>query len=322
MASNPHPSAPVSPELAHIVLELVDHVDVLLAYWDANQVCRFANRAYIEWFGKGRDELLGMTMEQLLGPLYPKNLPYILGALRGGQTQIFEREIPSPDGKTRHSLATYTPDIVAGQIRGMFVYVADVSPLKLLQAELEAARAEAEHLATHDFLTGLPNRVLLLDRFKLALALARRKEQMAAVITMDVDNFKEINDSHGHPAGDQLLVEIGARLTKTLRESDTVTRLGGDEFLLLAPEVETHLQVEIMAERILDAMERPFTLGAAEAVAEPAARVSCTFSVGIALYDQDGQTAEALMANSDRALYAAKQQGKNRYVFYGEPPQA
>ena len=198
----------------------------------------------------------------------------------------------------------------------MFVHVADVTPLKLLQRELEAARARAEHLATHDFLTGLPNRVLLLDRFKQALALAKRKEQMAAVITMDVDNFKETNDTHGHAAGDQLLIEIAARLTRTLRESDTVTRLGGDEFLLLAPEIETRLQVEIMAERILDAMERPFALTTATA------EVACTFSLGIALFDQDGQTAEALMASSDRALAAAKQQGKNCYVFCGDAGKA
>ena len=288
----------------------VDDVDVPLAYWDANQVCRFANRAYVEWFGKGRGELLGMTLEQLLGPLYPINLPNILGALQGGQTQIFEREIPSPDGKTRQSLTTYAPDIVSGRIMGMFVHVADVTPLKRLQLELDAAKAQAEHLATHDFLTGLPNRLLLMDRFRQALALARRKEQMAAVVTMDVDNFKAINDSYGHAAGDQLLIEIAARLTRTLRESDTVTRLGGDEFLLLAPEIETHLQVEIMAERILDAMERPFALAPAE--------VTCTCSLGIALYDQDGLTAEALMDNSDRALYTAKQQGKNQFAFHGE----
>ena len=147
MASNSRPPASISPERSQIVLDLVDHLDVLLAYWDANQVCRFANRAYMEWFGQGRGELLGMTMEQLLGPLYPKNLPYILGALRDGQTQVFEREIPSADGKTRHSLATYSPDIVDGQIRGMFIHVADVTPLKLLQRELEAAKERAENQA-------------------------------------------------------------------------------------------------------------------------------------------------------------------------------
>lgn len=312
MASNSRPPASISPERSQIVLDLVDHLDVLLAYWDANQVCRFANRACMEWFGQGRGELLGMTMEQLLGPLYPKNLPYILGALRDGQTQVFEREIPSADGKTRHSLATYSPDIVDGQIRGMFIHVADVTPLKLLQRELEAAKERAEMLATHDFLTGLPNRVLLVDRFQQALALARRKEQMAAVITLDVDDFKVINDTYGHAAGDQLLIEIAARLTRTLRASDTVTRLGGDEFLLLAPEIDNHVQVEIMAERIQDAMWPPFELG-------PAA-VPCTFSLGIALFAQDGTTADELIANSERALYAAKQQGKNGFAFYGEPP--
>jgi diguanylate cyclase (GGDEF)-like protein/PAS domain S-box-containing protein len=311
MASNSDDAERAGGPALDIVLNLVDNLDVLLAYWDSRQVCVFANRAYIEWFGKSRQQAVGLTMEQLLGPaLYAKNLPYILGALRDGQTQIFEREIASADGKTRHSLATYTPHIVAGRVVGMYVHVADVTPLKLLQRELESAKSQAEHLATHDFLTGLPNRVLLLDRFQQALALARRKEQMAAVISLDVDDFKGINDAFGHAAGDQLLVETAARLTKTLRASDTVTRLGGDEFLLLAPEIATRLQVEIMAERILDAMWRPFALG-------PAA-VECTVSAGIALFDQDGATADELIANSDSALYAAKQQGKNRYAFYGD----
>ena len=313
MATNSDDAQRAAAPPLDIVLDLVDNLDARLAYWDNRQVCLFANRACCESFGKARAQAVGLTMEQLLGPrLYAQNQPYILGALRDGQTQTFERESPSADGQTRHSLTTYTPHIVAGQVAGMFVHDADVTPLKRLQHELETARAQAEHLATHDFLTGLPNRVLLLDRFGQALALARRKEQMAAVISLDVDDFKGLNDAFGHAAGDQLLIELAARLTKTLRASDTVTRLGGDEFLLLAPEIDNRRQVEIMAERILDAMWRPFALG-------PAA-VECTVSAGIALFDQDGATPDELIAHSDSALYAAKKQGKNRYAFYGDAP--
>lgn len=306
MKSNPRDHHPGTKEIPEIVLNLVDHLDALAAYWDINKVCVFANIAYRDWLGKTREEAVGLTMEELLGPLYPKNLPYILAAYEG-QVQVFEREIPTPEGRIRYSLVTYTPHIVDGQVQGMFVHAADVTPLKKLERELQAAKAKAEELATHDFLTGLPNRVLLPDRITQALALAKRKHQMVAVLSLDIDDFKKVNDTYGHGAGDQLLVEIATRTKSSLRESDTVTRMGGDEFLLLAPEIESVAQAEAMAGRILETVMQPFQLGSAT--------ISPTLSLGIALYPHHGTTPEALIANSDRALYVAKNLSKNRYAF-------
>ncbi|MGZ3899658.1 MAG: ATP-binding protein [Bacteroidia bacterium] len=117
-------------------LMVTDHISAMLAYWDKNLICRFANSAYVEWFGKKKEDMVDkITIKELLGPLYEKNLPYILGALKG-ERQTFEREIPLPLGTTRHSLANYYPDIVDGEVRGFVVHVADVTPLKLLEAEL------------------------------------------------------------------------------------------------------------------------------------------------------------------------------------------
>lgn len=117
-------------------LKVADHVTAMLAYWDSNLICRFANAAYREWFGKTREEMINkMTLPQLIGPLYEKNLPYILGALQG-KPQQFEREIITPAGDVRHSLANYLPDIVNGEVKGFFVHVADISQLKLLEKEL------------------------------------------------------------------------------------------------------------------------------------------------------------------------------------------
>lgn len=275
-------------------------------YWDINQVCVFANNAYRGWFGKTRQELIGMTMEELLGPIYPKNLPYIRAAF-AGEIQVFEREIPAPDGRIRYSLATYTPHIVEGQVRGIFVHVADVTPLKKLEQELRTAKAEAEKLATHDFLTGLPNRVLLLDRVSQALVLAKRTHGRVAVLSVDVDDFKKINDTLGHAAGDRFLIEIATRLKTSLRELDSVTRMGGDEFLLLVPEIGSFAQIETMASRILELIRAPLELDSA--ILTP------TCSLGIALSTPESTTPETLIENSDRALYAAKKLGKNRYAF-------
>ena len=296
--------------IPEIVLSLVDHLDAMLAYWDINQVCVFANNAYRDWFGKTREQILGFTLSELLGPLYPRNLPYIQAAY-AGQKQVFEREITTPDGRVRHSLATYTPHIVDGTVRGIFVHVADVTPLKLLEHELKAANAKAELLATHDFLTGLPNRVLWQDRITQALALARRQNEMLAVLTVDIDDFKNINYTFGHSEGDRLLVEVASRMKNTMRDVDTVARFGGDEFIVLIPDIDSESQVEVVADRLLASLRRPLALGSGT--------IETACSLGIALYPAHGTTLEALMVNSDRALYAAKKRGKSCYAFFEYP---
>lgn len=133
-----------SDAVAYHALRVADNVPAMLAYWDANEVCLFANDAYRTWFGKSRSEVVGSTMRELLGPIYELNLPHIRGAL-AGQVQVFERTIPNPDGSgTRESLATYTPDLIDGTVRGFFVQVADVTALKRLQREHQRVIGELE----------------------------------------------------------------------------------------------------------------------------------------------------------------------------------
>ncbi len=142
-----------------LALLVCDHISAMLAYWDKNLLCRFANAAYLEWFGKSKEEMIDkMTIDQLLGPLYQLNLPYITGALEG-KTQTFEREIPVPTGGIRYSIANYYPDIVNGEVKGFVVHVADITPVKLLEKELirlkqlEAKNKELEqftYIASHD----------------------------------------------------------------------------------------------------------------------------------------------------------------------------
>ncbi|MDF2771649.1 MAG: diguanylate cyclase protein [Geminicoccaceae bacterium] len=145
MTDSLNDKAPESADLAHLALSVVDHVPAMLAYWNTEQVCRFANEAYRSWFGKSRAQVVGSTMRELLGPIYELNLPYIRGAL-AGQAQIFERTIPGPDGVIRESLATYLPDITDGVVRGFFVHVADVTAMKKLERELAAALREVRTL--------------------------------------------------------------------------------------------------------------------------------------------------------------------------------
>ena len=284
-------------DLGDFALRVVDKISAVVGYWDTCQTCRFANEAYREWFGKSRDEVIGISSRDLLGPLYPLNLPHILGALNG-QVQEFEREIPLPDGSVRYSLTTYTPDIVNGITVGFFAHVADITPIKMIERELRAAKERAEALATHDFLTGLPNRVLFAERFASALATAKRYKRPLVLMMADLDEFKTVNDRFGHPEGDRLLIAVAERISAVLRESDTLARFGGDEFTVLAPEVETMDDATHLVRRIAESVETPYLC--------QYGTVTPSLSMGIALYPNDGLSQEALIAAADHAMYEAK----------------
>ena len=278
----------------------------MLGYWDRNLRCQFANAAYQTWFGRTREEVIGIEMKELLGPLFELNLPHIQGALRG-QVQVFEREIPLPDGTFRQSLAAYYPDIVNGEVVGFSVQVADVSRLKELERQLTAAKLEAEKLATHDFLTGLPNRVRLADTVSSAIARARRSGGFCGIALIDFDRFKEINDTLGHEAGDAFLREAASRMKHALRSTDTVIRLGGDEFILVVSDLENQDDLNTAVERVVEEISQPWEFR--EAMLKPSA------SCGVAAYPAQGESLETLMQAADEAMYMAKGQGKSRIVF-------
>ena len=286
-----------------LLVDLVHHLDAMLAYWDADQRCRFANRAYTDWFGRGQHELIGISLKELLGPIYEMNRPHIEAAYRG-ERQVFERAIPWPDGSgVRHSLATYIPRVIDGQVLGIFVHVADVEPLKRLERELEAARDAAQSLALHDVLTGLPNRRLLQERLAEAMLRSKRTQELLYVLSIDVDDFKSVNDTYGHAGGDTCLIKIAARIKSCLREYDTVARIGGDEFLVLVGGVPAGEKIETLVERILQSSGEPISLD--NGILRP------RISIGVAQFPMHGQSADEVMNASDRALYAAKNAGRS-----------
>ncbi len=166
-------------------------------------------------------------------------------------------------------------------------------------------------LAYHDTLTGLPNRRLLDDRLHLAIAQAARRKQRLAVMVVDLDNFKIINDSAGHAVGDLVLVSVARRLQAAIRASDTVARLGGDEFVVILPDIETE-SASLVAEKITSSLAAPVDAGGRHYMLGG--------SVGLALYPEDGTTARALLAKADAAMYQAKRQGGGRHVAHGESP--
>lgn len=180
-----------------------------------------------------------------------------------------------------------------------------------LMQQLQKQEEHLRFMAQHDPLTGLPNRTSMQQRLALAMELAKRNRKKVAVMMVDLDEFKRINDTRGHPAGDQALVQLAARLRTSVRGSDTVARYGGDEFVILAGELDRAADAGMVAEKVADMIQVPLSIeGGLE-------KVSC--SIGISVFPDDAEQGEALIALADKAMYASKAVKGKRYAFFGAP---
>jgi len=416
----------VSAELAkseRFVRAVADAMPGMIAYWDLQQQCHFANKPYANWRKKSPHELIGMPMATALGQqLYQQNLARIEGVLRG-QNQEFEREQELPDGSVSHTLVNYIADKDPnGAVTGFFSLVTDITRLReaaaairlsasvfeatteailvmdtqakvvmvnpaftaltgypahevvggdagllrsdrhdtafyasilfhlrtkklwrgevwtrrkngtvfLGQLSLSAIADEAgnivqyvgvcsditarwdteqqvRYMAFHDGLTGLPNRTLLMERLGQLVAMAGRESRRVALLFLDLDGFKNVNDTWGHDVGDQVLKTIANRLHGLLRSSDTVARLGGDEFVLMLDNPESHESVALIGERVIATVNEPMQFDAIS--------VRVGTSIGIAIHQNRDESADALIKRADEAMYAAKAGGKNMCCF-------
>jgi diguanylate cyclase (GGDEF)-like protein/PAS domain S-box-containing protein len=197
-----------------------------------------------------------------------------------------------------------------GQATGAVIVFRDVSAARAMVKQIA-------HMAEHDFLTGLPNRMLLSDRIGQAIAMAPRHSKKAALLFLDLDGFKQINDSFGHLVGDKLLQSVANRLQGSVRRTDTVCRFGGDEFVILLSEVQRIDDVATLARLILESVAKPHPIDGHS--------LRVTGSLGVSLYPDDGADAASLLENADAAMYQAKEKGRKDYKFYVPPlnaPQA
>lgn len=406
---------------------ITDAVPGLVAYWDKDLRCRFANSSHAAWYGRAHGSLIGAHMREVMGPeLFERKRPHVEAAL-AGQRLSFETGVQDAQGAVRHHLNHYLPDHDAtGQVLGLFVLSVDVSELKTAEAELRLAesvvRSTAEgiavtddnncflsvnpaftritgyqphevlglsahllrsghhkdayyrtvqsalqregfwqgeswvrrkngdvflasrtvtripqdgdrpprfvtvfyditerwrndermrHLALHDPLTDLPNRTLLNERLQQLMDLTAREPRRLAVLFLDLDGFKAVNDQMGHGAGDRLLQQVAQRLLQLIRRSDTVARLGGDEFVVLLDNPRDADEINTVAQRVVDAIAEPLRLDGHT--------VRIGASVGIACFPGDADSRDDLLSCADRALYTAKGSGKGTYRFWSAP---
>ncbi|MCL5025635.1 MAG: diguanylate cyclase [Chloroflexi bacterium] len=277
---------------------VVESIDDAITVKDTEGLYIEVNSAMVHRLGLQRGKILGKTARDL----YSEDVANRIIAddrrvFETGKPLDSEYEIPTPSGpRFSHTRKAVLRD-EGGNVTGLVTVSRDIS-------ERKRTEEQVKWFAYHDALTGLPNRLLFTDRLKVAFAQAKRKSRRLAVMFIDLDNFKEINDSLGHETGDKVLQWVAERLVGQLRSSDTVARMGGDEFVILLPEVDSIADAQRATKRILEAVQEPFV------ISDRCLRV--TTSIGIALYPDDTSDAEDLVKKADRAMYEAKNQGGNR----------
>ncbi len=269
-----------------------------------DRACRrsYVNPAFGALVEGGVAALLGKTPAQFPGgpntAVYESRISEVFAT---GQEAEFELTWTGHKGKEICSLIRLTPERDAsGAVVSVLGVGRDIT-------DLNTFRQQIHHMAFHDVLTALPNRALFNDRLQQVLSEASRHERQAGVMMLDLDHFKSINDTLGHAAGDQLLIEAAMRLSGCIRSQDTVARMGGDEFAILLPSIRSRDDLSQVARKILQALTRPFVLENRE--------MNISGSLGIAVFPQDHHEAGGLMKQADAAMYQAKQAGRNSFRF-------
>jgi diguanylate cyclase (GGDEF)-like protein/PAS domain S-box-containing protein len=271
----------------------------------------YLNRMAEKLTGWSRDEAVGQTIGNVL----------LITDGVGGTSKYDPIEIMMQEDNTGHAIARSMNSILVRRdgfelgVENMMTLLrgpdGSVTGSVFAFRDVSAARAssiEMSHKAQHDFLTDLPNRMLFNDRLNQAISLAERQSKQLAVMFVDIDHFKKINDSLGHGVGDRLLKSVAARLVSCVRRTDTVSRLGGDEFVVLLSQVEHEQDAAFSARKILRALGSPHPVDNKS--------LDITVSIGVSTYPTDARDGESLMNNADTAMYEAKQDGRNSYQFF------
>jgi len=283
---------------------ITDNVPALIAQHDTRERYLFANAHYKSLLGLDPAELLGRTMAESRGPEYMAQVGEHVAAVLRGQRVTFEMQLQI-DGQTRYYQQNYVPDLdPEGRVMGFYSVATDITAAKEVERRLS-------EMARHDQLTGLPNRRQFDERLPEVLTRARRNRTGLALMFLDVDHFKSINDTLGHATGDAVLVEFGKRLKHSVRGTDTVARLAGDEFVVILEGLSADDEAEHVAGKIVTAMREPFRVGDRT--------ISITTSVGVAFHEDCDATPEDLLAAADSSLYEAKTAGRNTFRLFARP---
>lgn len=297
-------------ESEHLHRFIVDHSPDIVFMLDREGKFTFLNDTVYKTLGFDRSELIGQHYSKLVAGTSKDQAKYVFTERRSGKRKSHNVELKlkcrdDADHRffdtTSMSVALDGDSIHGEGLQGTYGVARDVTDRKQAQETIN-------YQAYHDMLTRLPNRVLMEDRLNLAMTHSARNKQKLAVMFLDLDRFKWVNDTLGHTTGDRLLQSVSQRLEGCLRAGDTLARFGGDEFALILPNVNHEEDAIIIAEKILSELKEPFTVDQHD--------LYVTSSIGIALYPDAGESIEALIASADLAMYSVKESGKNGYQFF------
>ncbi len=277
--------------------QFADNVPAMTVSYDQNLRCRFVNRGFAEYFGFTVESAMGKHLREIVGEDAYREIEGHFARVLQGEPVTYQRVVKRPNGDIRHVEVRLLPNMDRqDRVLGCFAVTIDVTEHKLAEQRIQ-------RVAHHDSLTGLPNRLLFNDRLAQSIRLARRDKRGFALLFLDLNKFKLVNDTLGHDAGDELLQQVAARLRRELRDSDTVARVGGDEFTVILPDVGKPEDVEAVARKIVAALSAPIRLE------RKGRSVEIGTSIGVALYPADADDADALVSAADGAMYQAKQAG-------------
>ena len=291
---------------SHLQL-IADNMPALISFLDRDLRFTFVNKRHLEWFGKAPAEFLNRSMREVFGEDNFASVRHYFEAALKGERVNFDRE-RSTLGKTRYTHTMLIPHLgETGEVRGIFKLTTDVSERKQVELALH-------ELVQVDSLTGLCNRRNFNERLPVALQRNTRNGAWLALMFLDVDHFKRINDSLGHGAGDDVLLEFARRLTECVRKTDTVSRLGGDEFTIILEGLHEPGEAAAVADKILATLEPDF--------ATRAGNCKVSASIGIALCRRDALDAAELLHQADAAVYVAKKKGRHQFHVASLPAPA
>ncbi len=274
---------------------------------DYRGLCIFINPAALRMLGFSENEVIGKDPHALFhhhrtdGSTYPAHDCPVFRSLADDVTRSSEDWFWRKDGTGFPVASTVSPSLVEGGIKGAVVVFHDITERKINDERIR-------HMAQHDTLTDLPNRAMLTDRLQQALSYAKREKQRVALMYVDLDRFKPVNDTLGHVVGDWLLKQVAMRMRECVRDSDTVARVGGDEFVVLLRTIESPADAEMVAEKIRSSLNKPFDL------AQQSLNISC--SIGMVVYPDHAGNENEMVGYADIAMYRAKQGGRDRVQVF------
>lgn len=294
---------PLAPDTTAVLASALTQMANAVMITDIEGRITWVNDAFCQLCGYTRDDLIGATPSILKSGRQSAELYAALWqqVLSG---KVWEGSMVD----ARKDQAFYIADQTITPLRDADGVIRHFVAVQHDVTQYEQRRERDRFLALHDMLTGLPNRALLRESIRTAISSASRSQKLLAVMFVDLDGFKPVNDGYGHHVGDQLLAAVAERLQKAVRQSDTVARVGGDEFVALAGGLDDRDGAARLAKKLVDALTAPFVARGN--------RLSVGASVGISMFPADGHDGDTLIENADRAMYVAKLEGGSRYHFF------